>query len=113
MFRFVLWAHALASRPRRPATTGISKFPKSISGASDAGDGGGDFVITLGMWDNNTGTEFVQKSTFVHEFGHTADSARRPGSDATYVGELQAELPELDELPVPDTWADRSEWPGQ
>ena len=56
--------------------------PKSVSGASDAGDGGGDFLITLGLWDNNTGTEFVQKSTFVHEFGHTA-GLRHGGEQST------------------------------
>ena len=51
MFRFVLWAHALGV----PADDNPAN-PKSISGASDAGDGGGDLVIALGMWVNNDGT---------------------------------------------------------
>jgi hypothetical protein len=77
IFRFVEWAHALGvPRDDNPA------IPKSISGASDAGDGGGDFIITLGLWDNSTGTEFLQKSTFVHEFGHTA-GLRHSGEQST------------------------------
>jgi len=89
IFRFVLFAHALGvPRDDDPTTPLINetKYPKSISGASDGGDGGGDFIITLGMWDNFTGTEFVQKSTFVHEFGHTA-GLRHGGqaSSASYV----------------------------
>jgi hypothetical protein len=84
MFRWALFAHALGlPRDDDPATpANESKFPKSISGVSDAGDGGGDFLITLGLWDNSTGTEFIQKSTFVHEFGHTA-GLRHGGQEAT------------------------------
>ena len=85
MFRFVLLAHALGvPSDDDPTTQGVdeSKWPRSISGASDAGDGGGDFVITLGMWDDHTGTEFVQKSTFVHEFGHIA-GLRHGGEQST------------------------------
>ena len=84
IFRFVLFAHALGlPRDDDPATTkDEAKWPRSISGASDAGDGGGDFLITLGMWDNNTGTDFVQKATFVHEFGHTI-GLRHGGEQST------------------------------
>jgi hypothetical protein len=82
IFRFVEWAHALGVRQSEDPNSPEYYYPKSISGASDAGDGGGDFIITLGLWDNNTGTEFVQKSTFVHEFGHTA-GLRHSGEQAT------------------------------
>ena len=66
--------------PATPANE--ASFQRASPGVSDAGDGGGDFLITLGMWDNSTGTEFVQKSTFVHEFGHTA-GLRHGGQEAT------------------------------
>jgi hypothetical protein len=85
IFRFVLLAHALGlPRDDDPTTTTVneSKWPRSISGASDGGDGGGDFIVTLGQWDNNTGTDFVQKSTFVHEFGHTM-GLRHGGQEST------------------------------
>jgi hypothetical protein len=42
--------------------------PKSTSGVSDLL--GGDLLITLGLWDNSTGTDFMQASTFMHELGH-------------------------------------------
>ena len=74
MFRYALFAHALGiAREDDPTTDDDeTKFPRSISGVSDAGNGGGDFMVTLGFWDNHTGTEFMQTSTIVHEFGHTA-----------------------------------------
>ena len=42
--------------------------PRSNSGVSDVG--GGDFMVTLGLWDNSVGTNFIQAATFLHEFGH-------------------------------------------
>jgi len=42
--------------------------PKSTSGVSDLL--GGDILITLGLWDNFTGTDFMQASTLMHELGH-------------------------------------------
>ena len=42
--------------------------PKSTSGVSDLL--GGDLLITLGLWDNSTGTDFMQASTLMHELGH-------------------------------------------
>ena len=85
IFRFGLFAHSMGLPRDDDSTTPTineSKWPRSVSGASDAGDGGGDFIITLGQWDNNTGTEFVQKATFVHEFGHTI-GLRHGGEQST------------------------------
>ena len=42
--------------------------PKSTSGVSDLL--GGDLLITLGLWDNFVGTDFMQASTLMHELGH-------------------------------------------
>jgi hypothetical protein len=64
IFRYALFAHALgypsASDPLAPRRT---------SGVADAN--GGDLLVTLGLWDNQTGTEFVQAATLMHEIGHT------------------------------------------
>lgn len=40
------------------------------SGSSGRSDGGQNLVITLGNFDGQTGTEFVQAATLAHEFGH-------------------------------------------
>jgi hypothetical protein len=45
--------------------------PRSNSGVSDVG--GGDLMITLGLWDNFVGTDFMQASTLLHELGHNLD----------------------------------------
>ncbi|MBZ5643476.1 MAG: hypothetical protein LAO19_12000 [Acidobacteriia bacterium] len=45
--------------------------PRSNSGVSDIG--GGDLMVTLGLWDNNVGSSFMQASTFMHELGHNLD----------------------------------------
>ncbi len=45
--------------------------PRSNSGVSDIG--GGDLMITLGLWDNFVGSSFMQASTFMHELGHNLD----------------------------------------
>ena len=42
--------------------------PPSISGTSDVA--GGDLMISLGLWDNQVGTDFMQASTLFHELGH-------------------------------------------
>jgi hypothetical protein len=66
IFRRALFGHAMAIQdPAKPDGT-----PRSVSGVADAGNGGGDFMVTLGLWDNFTGTEFVQTSTTVHEIVH-------------------------------------------
>ena len=45
--------------------------PRSNSGVSDIG--GGDLMVTLGLWDNSVGTDFMQASTLFHELGHNLD----------------------------------------
>lgn len=63
IFHYALHAHALGypsiENPRAPAAN---------SGIADSN--GGDLLITLGLWDNETGTGFVQASTLMHELGH-------------------------------------------
>jgi hypothetical protein len=76
MFRYVLFAHALGVARVQPDDPNTpfheDRFPRSVSGVADGANGGGDVMITLGLWDNFTGTEHMQKATLVHEFGHTA-----------------------------------------
>jgi hypothetical protein len=43
-------------------------IPRSTSGVGDIF--GGDVMITLGLWDNFVGSNFVQASTLMHELGH-------------------------------------------
>jgi len=45
--------------------------PRSNSGVSDVG--GADLMVTLGRWDNQVGSEFMQASTLLHELGHSLD----------------------------------------
>jgi hypothetical protein len=63
VFHYALIAHALGypsiENPRVPVAN---------SGIADAD--GGDLMITLGFWDNEVGTSFVQASTLMHELGH-------------------------------------------
>jgi hypothetical protein len=60
------------NEPSVVASTGL---PKSTSGFSDLG--GGDSLITLGLWrsdnpaDNQVGTTLAQAGTILHEMGHT------------------------------------------
>ena len=85
--------------------------PKSFSGKGDLP--GGDAMVTLGLWDRTkfVASKFFQASTAMHELGHTID-LRHGGAPTTYHdgwcyhdsqvrAELQAELPERDELLVP------------
>jgi hypothetical protein len=64
MFRYALFAHALGI----PSPTD-AKTPRRTSGIGDSS--GGDLMVTLGLWDNQTGSDFVQASTLMHELGHT------------------------------------------
>ena len=63
IFHYALFAHALGyGSPSNPLV------PRKTSGIADSG--GGDLMVTLGLWDGQTGTPFVQGSTFLHELGH-------------------------------------------
>jgi hypothetical protein len=75
-FRYGIFGHNAGrplAKPGTPATEGIdpTKIPSSTSGIADGATGGGDFIVTLGRWDNYRGTEFMQASTLMHELGHT------------------------------------------
>jgi len=91
-FHYVLYAHARgkpkstfpcldASNPPNPtgyAADGTCSgsltpnpafhVPVSVSGVADLP--GGNVLITLGLWDNFTGTPYVQAATTLHELGH-------------------------------------------
>ncbi len=43
-------------------------IPRSTSGIADLP--GGDLMVTLGLWENFVGSEFMQASTWLHELGH-------------------------------------------
>jgi len=58
--------------------------PKSMSGGGDLP--GGDFMVTLGFWDNFVGTDFFQASTTMHELGHNLD--RWHGADPAQFSEV-------------------------
>ena len=63
IFHYVLFAHALGlASVENPAV------PANTSGIADSS--GGDLMVTLGLWDAQTGTPFVQGSTLLHELGH-------------------------------------------
>jgi hypothetical protein len=60
---YVLFAHALGvSSLENPLV------PRQSSGIADSS--GGDVMVTLGFWDQETGTPFMQGSTLLHELGH-------------------------------------------
>jgi len=63
-FRYGLFAHALGI----PSLTN-PRVPRKTSGIADSF--GADFAVTLGLWDNQTGTAPVQAATLMHELGHT------------------------------------------
>jgi len=86
-FRYALLAHAIGvPQVDDPTTTtkDESKYPRSIAGVGDAGNGGGDFMNTLGFWEGNVGTPYIQAAVFVHELGHTLGLRHGgPGGSAT------------------------------
>ena len=63
IFHYALFAHALGV----PSPIDPTK-PRPNSGVGDTG--GGDLMVTLGLWDQQTGTPFVQGATLLHELGH-------------------------------------------
>ena len=60
---YVLFAHALGF-----ASLENPLVPRKSSGIADSS--GGDVMVTLGLWDQETGTPFMQGSTLLHELGH-------------------------------------------
>ena len=62
IFRYGLFAHALGFRRSRGPVH--RRRPPASRTA-------GDFMVTFGLWDGQTGTEFVQGATLMHELGHT------------------------------------------
>ena len=72
--RYALFAHALGlpagttNDPETPYDDRVT--PTRASGIADFP--GGDLMVTLGRWDDFTGSMFMQASTLMHEFGHTA-----------------------------------------
>ena len=63
IFHYALFAHALGyPSPTDPAQ------PRKTSGISDVS--GGDLMVTLGLWTNQVGSDFVQAATLMHELGH-------------------------------------------
>jgi hypothetical protein len=63
IFHYALFAHALGyGSPSNPLV------PRRTSGIADGE--GGDLMVTLGLWDGQTGTPFVQGATLMHELGH-------------------------------------------
>ena len=63
IFHYLLFAHALGyGSPSNPLV------PRKSSGIADSG--GGDLMVTLGLWEPQNGTPFVQGSTLLHELGH-------------------------------------------
>ena len=63
IFHYALFAHALGY-----ASLSDPLVPRRTSGIADSS--GGDLLVTLGLWDQQTGTPFVQGSTLLHELGH-------------------------------------------
>ena len=86
LFHYALYAHArgipksefpcldAAGKPAQPGAGGACTanpdyyLPKSVSGVAELP--GRFFMITLGLWDNQVGSEFMQASTTLHELGH-------------------------------------------
>jgi hypothetical protein len=61
--RYALFAHALGyASPTDP------NVPRKTSGIAECG---GDLMVTLGLWDGQTASAFMQGTTFLHELGHT------------------------------------------
>ena len=88
LFHYLLYAHARGMPKSTDPASPDFHVPRSSSGISDLP--GGDGMVTLGLWDNFVGTDFVQASTTMHELGHnTVAQPRRPSHGRA---ELQAEL---------------------
>jgi hypothetical protein len=76
VFHYNVWAHDLAI-----AFGGTSGISRNSTGA-DFGSGSSDFIVSLGSWTGQTGSENEQAGTFMHEFGHNL-GLRHGGVDHT------------------------------
>lgn len=76
VFHYNVWAHDLCS-----SLAGTSGISRNGSGAT-FGDGASDFIVSLGGWSGQTGTEDQQAGTFMHELGHNL-GLRHGGEDHT------------------------------
>jgi hypothetical protein len=66
------------------------------SGSSGLGERPGwNFVVTLGGWDNDVGTEFEQAATLAHEFGHNLGQTHCGTGDCTSIGDYPPILPSI------------------
>jgi len=74
IFHYNIWGHSMCS-----AKSGTSGVSRNSSGAS-FGDGASDFIVSLGGWTGQTGTEDQQAGTFMHELGHNL-GLRHGGED--------------------------------
>src|SRR4029079_18159343 len=61
--RYALFAHAL-----RYAASSDTSVPSKTSGIAECG---GALMVSLGLWDSQTASAFMQGSTLLHEMGHT------------------------------------------
>jgi hypothetical protein len=76
LFHYNVWGHSICST--KSGTSGISR---NGSGTT-FGDGSSDFIVSLGEWPGQNGTEDQQAGTFMHEFGHNL-GLRHGGPDHT------------------------------
>lgn len=76
IFHYNVWGHDLCS-----SLSGTSGISRNGSGAT-FGDGASDFIVSLGGWAGQTGTEDQQAGTFMHELGHNL-GLRHGGEDHT------------------------------
>ncbi len=76
IFHYNVWGHSMCS-----ANSGTSGISRNGSGAA-FGDGASDFIVSLGGWSGQTGTEDQQAGTFMHEFGHNL-GLKHGGEDHT------------------------------
>ena len=68
------WLEPKYTKMRQPVpiqTRNLAWEMESRRSNSGIGDlPGGDVMLTLGLWENQVGSEFVQASTWLHELGH-------------------------------------------
>ncbi len=76
IFHYNVWGHDMCSS--QAGTSGISRN----GSGSTFGDGASDFIVSLGGWNGQTGTEDQQAGTFMHELGHNV-GLRHGGEDHT------------------------------